>query len=89
MAVQAGPDAWAAAPFDARLASEARQLVERLDGPQRLWLSGFLAGSTAAAQAGFTRAYNILEGFEGDLDDDRRRGTLGGWRRAGLPWVQS
>jgi rhodanese-related sulfurtransferase len=43
----------------------------------------------AAAQAGFARAYNILEGFEGDLDDDRRRGTLGGWRRAGLPWVQS
>jgi rhodanese-related sulfurtransferase len=43
----------------------------------------------AAAQAGFTRAYNNLEGFEGDLDDDRRRGTLGGWRRAGLPWIQS
>jgi rhodanese-related sulfurtransferase len=43
----------------------------------------------AAAQAGFVGAYNILEGFEGELDASRRRGTLGGWRRAGLPWVQS
>jgi rhodanese-related sulfurtransferase len=43
----------------------------------------------AAARAGFAGAYNILEGFEGDLDASRRRGTLGGWRRAGLPWIQS
>ncbi len=42
----------------------------------------------AATAAGFTRVYNILEGFEGDKDSDGRRGTLGGWRRAGLPWVQ-
>lgn len=43
----------------------------------------------AAARAGFARAYNILEGFEGDLDANRQRGTLGGWRRAGLPWIQN
>ena len=43
----------------------------------------------AAARAGFKRAYNVLEGFEGDLDCTRRRGTLGGWRAAGLPWEQS
>ena len=42
----------------------------------------------AATEAGFTRVYNILEGFEGDKDSEGRRGTLGGWRRAGLPWVQ-
>lgn len=44
--------------------------------------------ATAAAQAGFTRVYNVLEGFEGDQDEEGRRGTLGGWRRAGLPWTQ-
>lgn len=33
-------------------------------------------------------AYNILEGFEGDVDADGHRGTLGGWRQAGLPWRQ-
>ena len=42
----------------------------------------------AATQAGWQEAYNILEGFEGDKDADGHRGTLGGWRKAGLPWVQ-
>ena len=42
-----------------------------------------------AAQAGFARAYNVLEGFEGDLDDDKHRGRTGGWRFHGLPWIQS
>jgi rhodanese-related sulfurtransferase len=42
----------------------------------------------AAFDAGFTRIYNVLEGFEGDLDDDSRRGTFEGWRFRGLPWVQ-
>ena len=30
-----------------------------------------------------------LEGFEGPLDDDYHRGTVGGWRHRGLPWQQS
>ena len=42
----------------------------------------------AATQAGWKEAYNILEGFEGDKDADHHRNTLGGWRKAGLPWVQ-
>lgn len=42
----------------------------------------------AAAKAGFTRAFNVVEGFEGDMDDEGRRGTMGGWRHAGLPWAQ-
>lgn len=33
-------------------------------------------------QAGFTRAYNILEGFEGPSPDQ-------GWRAAGLPWTRA
>ena len=41
-----------------------------------------------AAAAGYSKAFNILEGFEGDKDADGHRGTLGGWRKAGLPWVQ-
>lgn len=39
-----------------------------------------------AAEAGFTATYNILEGFEGDIDVYGQRGKIGGWRRAGLPW---
>lgn len=42
----------------------------------------------AAFDAGFHRVFNVLEGFEGDLDDDSRRGTFEGWRFRGLPWVQ-
>ncbi len=37
---------------------------------------------------GFTRVANILEGFEGELDHEHHRGTLGGWRKRGLPWRQ-
>lgn len=47
--------------------------------------------SVAAAQraAGLgIEAYNILEGFEGDVDASGQRGQLGGWRKRGLPWHQ-
>jgi hypothetical protein len=42
-----------------------------------------------AANAGYAQAFNILEGFEGDLDAQQQRGRIGGWRKAGLPWIQS
>ncbi len=44
--------------------------------------------AAAAAQAGWPDSYNVLEGFEGPKDAEQHRGTLGGWRKAGLPWVQ-
>lgn len=47
------------------------------------------AAAASAKQAGFTAVYNILEGFEGDRDPQGHRNSVGGWRRAGLPWVQS
>lgn len=37
---------------------------------------------------GFRDVYNIDEGFEGNLDEDHHRSTLGGWRYRGLPWEQ-
>lgn len=43
----------------------------------------------AMTEAGFTRCYNIATGFEGDPDGRRHRNTVGGWRRDGLPWVQT
>jgi len=46
------------------------------------------AAATAATQAGFTTCYNVLEGFEGDLDAEKHRNAAGGWRAAGLPWQQ-
>jgi rhodanese-related sulfurtransferase len=43
----------------------------------------------AAKQAGWRHSYNVLEGFEGDKDGEQHRNTVGGWRKAGLPWIQS
>jgi len=43
----------------------------------------------ALKAAGFTNVVNVLEGFEGQLDDNYHRGTKGGWRLHGLPWQQS
>ncbi|HJP36543.1 MAG TPA: rhodanese-like domain-containing protein [Gammaproteobacteria bacterium] len=37
---------------------------------------------------GFSNVFNVLEGFEGDLDHDHHRSSLGGWRFHGLPWEQ-
>ena len=42
----------------------------------------------AATKAGFGNVFNVLEGFEGDLDAERQRGHAGGWRFRGLKWVQ-
>ena len=44
--------------------------------------------AAAAAQAGWRESYNVLEGFEGAKNAEQHRGAVGGWRRAGLPWVQ-
>ncbi len=38
--------------------------------------------------AGFSEVYYVDEGFEGDMDEDHHRGTLGGWRFHQLPWEQ-
>ncbi len=45
--------------------------------------------AATAADSGYANCYNILEGFEGDKDASGHRGTSGGWKAAGLPWVQS
>lgn len=43
----------------------------------------------ALESAGFTQVINVVEGFEGPLDEDFHRGTQGGWRFRGLPWQQT
>jgi rhodanese-related sulfurtransferase len=46
------------------------------------------AAARAATAAGFTRVYNVLEGFEGKRNAAGHRGEIDGWRRHGLPWQQ-
>ncbi|KFI07261.1 rhodanese-like domain-containing protein [Massilia sp. BSC265] len=40
-----------------------------------------------ATEHGFAESYDILEGFEGDRDAEGHRKTIGGWCKAGLPWI--
>lgn len=47
-----------------------------------------IAAAKRATELGI-EAYNILEGFEGDADEQAQRGRKGGWRFRGLPWRQN
>ncbi|TQM62850.1 rhodanese-like domain-containing protein [Humibacillus xanthopallidus] len=46
-----------------------------------------VAAAEAATAAGWSRSFNVLEGFEGPHDAEHHR-TVSGWKVAGLPWVQ-
>jgi len=47
------------------------------------------AAAEELARQGFENLYNIEDGFEGDLDNNKRRNTINGWKFADLPWEQS
>jgi rhodanese-related sulfurtransferase len=68
-------------------------VCDKLDGCAPVILicrSGKRSKEAGAAllDAGFVTVYHVDEGFEGDLDDNHRRSTVGGWRFHGLPWEQ-
>jgi rhodanese-related sulfurtransferase len=43
--------------------------------------------AVTAAKLGFTEAYNMLEGFEGETNEQHQRTLINGWKHAGLPWT--
>lgn len=47
------------------------------------------AAAIAMTRAGFSHAYNVAGGFEGDMNEERHRGEHNGWKVSGLPWRQS
>ena len=47
-----------------------------------------IGAAEAATEAGIAPSYNVLDGFEGDLDEHKHRGGTG-WKAVGLPWKQS
>ena len=72
--------------FDAEIQAAAKE------GHKLLLLCRSGVRSIAAAQRATElgcKAYNILEGFEGDPDTEQHRGLRGGWRYRGLPWKQN
>lgn len=42
-----------------------------------------------ANSKGYDNCYNIVSGFEGDLDNNNHRSLVNGWKSDKLPWVQS
>jgi rhodanese-related sulfurtransferase len=46
-----------------------------------------VAAAEAVTKVGFRNAFNILEGFEGDMENGKR-GIYCGWRSHDLPWIQ-
>lgn len=47
------------------------------------------AAAIAMTKAGYGPCFNVSDGFEGGLNEERHRGSNGGWKASGLPWVQS
>jgi rhodanese-related sulfurtransferase len=47
-----------------------------------------LHSAEAMAAAGYRACHNVAGGFEGPLDNETHRGSVAGWKAAGLPWVQ-
>lgn len=42
--------------------------------------------AVVAQQLGYTKAFNMLEGFEGEANSFNQRTQINGWKHAGLPW---
>lgn len=74
-----------------RFADEVEKLASKRDTPLLfICRSGGRSAAAAAAMTmrGHTRCYNVAGGFEGPHDQAGHRGGVGGWKAAGLPWVQ-
>lgn len=86
--------AWASGTALTRNPRFARELETAVGGKDQTVLLLCRSGkrsalaAEAATKAGMTRVFNVLEGFEGELDEHGQRGRRAGWRVHGLPWRQ-
>ena len=94
---------WMDAPdwnIDAGFVDKVREALVKRSGPDKNPESTVILAicrsgkrSQAAVEElaghGFNHLYNIEDGFEGDMDNNKHRNTVNGWRVADLPWEQS
>jgi rhodanese-related sulfurtransferase len=85
--------AWATGTSLTRNPRFVRELEAKLGKEQPVLLlcrSGkrSVVAAEAAAAAGLRNVFNVLEGFEGEIDANQHRGGSDGWRFHHLPWVQ-
>ena len=95
------PVEWVAFPSMARNPAFVDELAARMGGklPARLLFicrsgnrsmaAAQMVAATMAEQGVAAHCTNVAEGFEGDLDQDGRRGRVSGWKARGLPWRQN
>lgn len=86
--------AWASGTSLTRNPRFVRELEARIGDKNQLVLLLCRSGkrsalaAEAATKAGFSQIFNVLEGFEGEIDAHKQRGHGDGWRFRGLPWEQ-
>ena len=92
---------WAILPGMQQNPSFMDELDKQLDGaaPSKIYFlcrsgvrslsAAHLVSEAFAARGQSVDCVNIIGGFEGDLDQDRQRGNMNGWKNEGLPWRQS
>lgn len=92
---------WAILPGMQQNPSFLDELDKQLDGaaPSKIYFlcrsgvrslsAAHLVSEALAARGQSVDCVNIIGGFEGDLDQDRQRGNMNGWKNDGLPWRQS
>ena len=92
---------WAILPAMQQNPSFMDELDKKLDGaaPSKIYFlcrsgvrslsAAHLVSEALAARGQSVDCVNIIGGFEGDLDQDRQRGNMNGWKNDGLPWRQS
>lgn len=47
------------------------------------------AAANHALNLGYKNCYNLIGGFEGDIDANEHRSNINGWKASNLPWRQS
>lgn len=83
---------WATYPGMVKNPDFAKQLSDRVDKSQTVVFMCRTGGrshnaAVLAEQLGFDKAYNMLEGFEGEANELKQRTLINGWKHAGLPWT--
>jgi rhodanese-related sulfurtransferase len=81
------------APVNPNFITEITKVIPDYNTPILLLLcrSGqrSLSAAKALEQIGYKTLINIVNGFEGDPDNNQQRGNINGWLFCGLPWEKS
>ena len=81
---------WAFYPGMVANADFAEQLQAQVDKNQAIVFmcrTGGRSHNAAVVASGLGyKAYNMLEGFEGEANAEKQRTLINGWKHAGLPW---